>query len=149
MSQEIRIGYVNVEVRNLAAAVPFYRDVIGLPMSYVNEEFGYAAFETASGAALGLVQVEQAQGGRHTGIGLMVDDLDAAYQRMKAANVTFQQPPTREDWGGYMAMFEDPEGNIFYLDQTQPPEDQAAEGEEPEITFDVGVELSAGSLKDK
>jgi predicted enzyme related to lactoylglutathione lyase len=25
--------------------------------------------------------------------------------------------PSKQPWGGYMAMFADPDGNIFYLDQ--------------------------------
>jgi predicted enzyme related to lactoylglutathione lyase len=25
--------------------------------------------------------------------------------------------PTRQPWGGYMALLEDPDGNRFYLDQ--------------------------------
>ena len=26
-------------------------------------------------------------------------------------------PPTQQPWGGFMAMFTDPDGNVFYLDQ--------------------------------
>ncbi|MYE83616.1 MAG: hypothetical protein F4X36_17595 [Gammaproteobacteria bacterium] len=29
----------------------------------------------------------------------------------------FTRPPTREPWGGYMAIFADPDGNTYYLDQ--------------------------------
>jgi predicted enzyme related to lactoylglutathione lyase len=25
--------------------------------------------------------------------------------------------PTKQPWGGFMAMFVDPDGNVFYLDQ--------------------------------
>ena len=31
--------------------------------------------------------------------------------------VAFESPPTRQPWGGYMAIFENPDGNLFYLDQ--------------------------------
>jgi predicted enzyme related to lactoylglutathione lyase len=26
-------------------------------------------------------------------------------------------PPTDQPWGGFMATFADPDGNVFYLDQ--------------------------------
>lgn len=146
-SKDIHIGYVNVEVRNLSQAVPFYRDLVGLPLSYVNEEFGYASFETPGGLTLGIVQVKDTPGKRHTGIGLMVDDLDAAYAQMKADQVVFQQPPTKEEWGGYMAIFEDPEGNVFYLDQNIEHETEAT-AVEPELSFELDTHLTAGTIKD-
>jgi predicted enzyme related to lactoylglutathione lyase len=27
--------------------------------------------------------------------------------------------PSKQPWGGYMALFADPDGNIFYLDSVQ------------------------------
>ena len=36
---------------------------------------------------------------------------------VSAAGVSFEMPPSRQPWGGYMAMFKDPDGNLFYLDQ--------------------------------
>ena len=31
--------------------------------------------------------------------------------------VQFTMQPTKQPWGGFMAMFTDPDGNVFYLDQ--------------------------------
>jgi len=31
--------------------------------------------------------------------------------------VEFTMTPTHQPWGGFMAMFKDPDGNTFYLDQ--------------------------------
>ncbi len=56
-------------------------------------------------------------GDRHTGIGFVVGDLDAAHAELAARGVRFTQAPTRQPWGGYMALFTDPDGNVFYLDQ--------------------------------
>ena len=55
--------------------------------------------------------------GRHTGIAFAVPDLDAAYRELAAKRVRFTLPPTKQPWGGYLATFADPDGNIFYLDQ--------------------------------
>jgi predicted enzyme related to lactoylglutathione lyase len=43
-----------------------------------------------------------------------VDDLDAAYARLKERGVEFSQPPKRESWGA-SAIFKDPDGNSFVL----------------------------------
>jgi len=29
-------------------------------------------------------------------------------------------PPTRQPWGGVMALVADPDGNVFYVDQAAP-----------------------------
>lgn len=54
--------------------------------------------------------------GRHTGIGFISADIDADYQRMSAAGVKFELPPTRQPRGGTLALSCDPDNNIFYLD---------------------------------
>ncbi len=51
-----------------------------------------------------------------SGIGFVVEDVDAACAEMKAKGARFTMEPSRQPWGGYMAMFADPEGNLFYLD---------------------------------
>lgn len=32
-------------------------------------------------------------------------------------HIAYVKPPTRQPWGGFMAMIADIDGNIFYLDQ--------------------------------
>ncbi len=44
-------------------------------------------------------------------------DLDAEYRTLSGKGVKFTMVPQRPPWGGYMSMFADPEGNVFYLDQ--------------------------------
>jgi lactoylglutathione lyase len=45
-----------------------------------------------------------------------VQDIDATYTALVAAGVEFDMPPTKQPWGGTLALFKDPDGNIFYLD---------------------------------
>jgi predicted enzyme related to lactoylglutathione lyase len=50
-------------------------------------------------------------------VNLAVDDIDAVHARMAAAGVPFTRPPEREDWGGRVASFTDPDGNMIQLMQ--------------------------------
>jgi catechol 2,3-dioxygenase-like lactoylglutathione lyase family enzyme len=117
-----RLWYVNVFVTDLTRAVEFYRDTLGLPLRFQEEQFGYASF-TPEGVRLGIARVDSntpessSLVGRHTGVGFGVPDLDAAYAQLKGKGVRFTMVPTKQPWGGYMATFADPDGNIFYLDQ--------------------------------
>lgn len=115
MTTEMRLAYVNVAVSDLDRSVAFFRDRIGLALKFSDAEFGYAEFDTP-GAGFALAR-DPAAAGRHTGIGFAVEDLDAAHARLAEAGVEFTRPPTHEPWGGYMAIFADPDGNTFYLDQ--------------------------------
>ena len=107
--------YVNIQVSDFDRALGFYRDVLGFPLTMSDESFGYATFETAN-VQLAIVKSDPAQVGGHTGIGLLVEDLDAEYERLRD-RVSFTQAPTKQPWGGYMALFVDPDNNEFYLDQ--------------------------------
>jgi catechol 2,3-dioxygenase-like lactoylglutathione lyase family enzyme len=113
---------VNVFVSDLQRSVGFFRDTLGLPFQFEDEAFGYAAF-APKGVRMGVARVEadapesQRLIGRHTGIGFGVPDLDAAYRELAAKRVRFTMLPTKQPWGGSMASFADPDGNIFYLDQ--------------------------------
>ncbi len=81
------------------------------------ERIGYASFATENVTIAFACSDDPALTGRHTGIGWVVDDLDSAFAALTAAGVEFDMPPTRQPWGGHMAMFRDPDGNLYYLDQ--------------------------------
>jgi predicted enzyme related to lactoylglutathione lyase len=116
------LWYVNVFVRDLGRAIEFYGEALGLELRHANREHGYASFD-AGPVSLGLAEVRDPSGeaappvGRHTGIGLGVADLLAAYEQLRARGVRFTLPPEKQPWGGFMAVFADPDGNLFYLDQ--------------------------------
>jgi lactoylglutathione lyase len=58
-----------------------------------------------------------AQPGGFSNIAWECDDVDAIYEELRAKGVTFTQPPTRSAWGGVEAIFADPDGNTFLLQQ--------------------------------
>jgi hypothetical protein len=119
---ESRIGYVNVGVSDLERSVAFYRDVLGFKLIVSEPQFHYAAFDVG-GLRFAIAASEtdgftgRPPGHRHTGIGLMVADVDAVHAELTAKGVTFTMPPARQPWGGYMGIFSDPDGNLYYLDK--------------------------------
>ena len=119
---DARVWYVNIFVTDFDRAVTFYQQTLGLPLRFREEQFGYASFKT-EGAGLALARVDPNAHnaaelvGRHTGVGLGVPDIDAAYKELAAKGVHFTMPPTKQPWGGVLALFADSEGNILYLDQ--------------------------------
>ena len=115
----MRISYVNVFVSDLSAALTFYKDALGLVVQFSSPEHSYASL-SAGDVRLGLAVPGHGQAeliGRHTGIGFEVPDLEATHARLSQLGVKFTMPPTKQPWGGLMALVADVDGNIFYLDQ--------------------------------
>ena len=99
--------------------LPFYRDVLGLPV--VRQGPGFVVLGAgAGGPYLGLGTHSQVRGRaadpyRHM-VGLDSDDLDADYQRLSTAGVEFIEPLTTYD-DLRIATLKDPEGNLIQLFQ--------------------------------
>ena len=112
----MKIGYINVFVSDLERSVRFYTEALGFRVKQVEKQFGYASFEGGN-ISFALAETDDAAlFGRHTGIGLVVNDIETVYQNLTARGVTFEMPPTKQPWGGILALLKDPDGNIFYLD---------------------------------
>ena len=119
--QTPKVWYVNVFVSDLERALEFWEKKVGLELRHAEREHRYASFD-AGPVSLGLARVtpespEAGRIGRHTGVGLGVADLEAAYEELRERGVRFTMEPTRQPWGGFMGLFADPDGNVFYLDE--------------------------------
>jgi lactoylglutathione lyase len=116
------IGYINLAVRDHARAVAFYRDVLGLPLLVEDATFEFAQFDagTVRFAVVGGPASKKLRDERgddfHAGIAFCVPDVDAAYRTLVSRGVRFTMTPSKQPWDGYMALFADLDGNIFYLD---------------------------------
>lgn len=117
---EFRLYAVRVFTRDWERARDFYRDTVGFPLLFDDAGMGWAQFQLG-GASLG---VERCDGddaesaalvGRFVGVSLAVDDIDASYARLRDAGVRFHGPPEPQPWGGVLAHFEDPDGNVLTL----------------------------------
>ena len=123
--KDVTIGYINLAVTDFDRSLAFYRDVLALPLLFVDDKFQFAAFG-AGDVRFAVVggedskKMREARGGDvHTGIGFCVADVDAAHRELAAKGVRFTMNPSKQPWGGYMAMFADPDGNVFYLDSVR------------------------------
>lgn len=118
----VRITYANIYVSDLGRAVEFYHGVLGLPVVFRADPFNYARLD-AGPIHLGLAQVDRGAEnfsqvvGRPTGIGFAVPDIDDTYAQLSAKGVVFPMLPSDQPWGGRLALFADPDGNVLYLDR--------------------------------
>ncbi len=118
-----RIWTVRVFVANQEAAISFFRDVLELPVILYAPRFGWvelgpgderakiAFVEPNPDADPILYEWQLGQIGRDTGITFEVKDINGFYKKMKVRGVRFHMLPEEMPWGGFMAGFEDPDGN--------------------------------------
>ena len=111
------VNYVMVNVSDMARAVAFYRDTLGLPLKF--ESPGWTEFETgASTVALHLSPGGGQKSASFTGpvagscsLGFSVDDIERTSKELQARGAHFVVPPTlREEEGIRLAVFLDPDG---------------------------------------
>ena len=119
---------LGIVVRDIDACLPFYRDVLGLPLRF---EFdvpgGTHIYDLAVGeCSLKLVthqstpEAANPPGGSRGGTGLRywtmgTEDIDAAVAKCEAAGAPIPLPPLELAPGVRIAMIEDPEGNWVEL----------------------------------
>jgi len=114
----LKIYGLRIFVDDLDAALDFYRDRLGLAVKWDMSEHGAVGFDL--GADL-IVEREDPKGedgnlvGRFVGVSIAVDDIEQTYQSLSAAGVVFEGPPAKQPWGGVLAHFRDPSGNILTL----------------------------------
>ena len=107
---------VTVWTDDLERLVEFYRGTLGLTLR--DRHNGWANF------AFGEMRLNL---GLHDGVhgrakdpyrvmlSFRVDDIDAEYSRLSEQGVEFIRVPEKEDWGGMVATFLDPDGNVLQL----------------------------------
>jgi predicted enzyme related to lactoylglutathione lyase len=106
------------EPERFEAMARFYRDRLGLtPRSskpeFINFDWGgirlsVSIHDRIAGASRDPFRIM---------VNLAVDDIGAVHARLVKAGVVFTRPPEREDWGGQVATFLDPDGNVLQLMQ--------------------------------
>jgi predicted enzyme related to lactoylglutathione lyase len=96
----------------------FYRDRLGLIPRTAKPDF--INFDWA-GLRLSVSVHDRVEGTSRDPLRIMlnlrVDDIDATHRRLTRAGVVFTRPPETEDWGGRVATFLDPDGNVLQLFQ--------------------------------
>ena len=110
------------EADRFPAMARFYRDTLGLtPRSdkpdFVN--FDWSGVRLSVGVHAGVRGVSREP--LRVMLNLTVADIQAAHTRLTHAGVVFSRRPEREEWGGWVATFADPDGNILQLMQLPAP----------------------------
>ncbi len=105
---------------DIARARAFYAERLGLRLRWADD--GAAVFD--AGPCMLVVEScradepeERALVGRFAGLSFSVADAEAAYAELSSAGVDFVEPPERQGWGGVLAHFRDPDGNVLTIVQ--------------------------------
>jgi len=125
----IALKYVNVTVNDVDQALAFYTDGLGMTvkMDVSNGGFRWVTVGSADQPGLGVVLSEphagrsQADGdalqelltkGQLPSIVFLTDDVDAAFERLRAHGAEVLQEPIEQPWGPKDCAFRDPSGNL-------------------------------------
>jgi catechol 2,3-dioxygenase-like lactoylglutathione lyase family enzyme len=118
-----QLGNVTVVVSDLGRALRFFRDKLGLRLSFYDKRHNWVCFDTGS-VTLSVTTPWNAKArrllGARTGVSFYVDDIGKTYKALRQKRVKFTLAPRREPWGGILANFEDPDRNKFFLLQMPP-----------------------------
>jgi catechol 2,3-dioxygenase-like lactoylglutathione lyase family enzyme len=119
------IAGVVIWTEDLERMATFYRDVLALPLHSSRPHF--VAFDL-NGMRLSVGRHSQVHGTARDlsriMVNLAVDNIEHSYATLRSHNVEFIRPPEREHWGGWVATFRDPDGNLLQL--LQQPRDHSA-----------------------
>lgn len=118
MSDITGVAGILIYTGNFAAMSAFYRETLRLPVrsvkpGFVNFEWGefritVTEHSQVSGAAQDTLRIM---------VNFTVDDIETVTARLESEGVRFTRRPYQESWGGWIATFEDPDGNTLQLFQ--------------------------------
>jgi predicted enzyme related to lactoylglutathione lyase len=106
---------VYYHVRNMEAAITFYRDVLGFPF----QSRDYVARFKVDGVLFELVPAPDGQaitGSGNARLSLGVTDIQGAISYLQSKGV--KATPAKQEVGGMLSLFHDPEGNELCLWQS-------------------------------
>ena len=114
-------------------ALAFYRDTLGLELrnDVANEGFRWITVGAASQPGVGIVLTNYLNGspadidalesllakGALNGVHFRTDDLNAAFEKVRASGAEIVQEPTEQFWGTRDFAVRDPSGNLVRVDQ--------------------------------
>ena len=105
----MKITYAIRYVSDMERAGAFYRDKLGLTLKFSSP--GWSEFSTGE-TTLALHPTTPENPAESLELGFGVDDLQEFFKAKSAAGVKFPLPPTKQDFGGMLARFEDNEGAL-------------------------------------
>jgi catechol 2,3-dioxygenase-like lactoylglutathione lyase family enzyme len=123
-----------VLVHDPELALAFYRDALGLELrnDVAREGFRWITVGGASQPGVEIVLTNYLNGspadgdalaalvakGALNGVHFHTDDLDAAFEKVRASGAEIVQEPTEQPWGTRDCAVRDPSGNLLRIDQS-------------------------------
>jgi catechol 2,3-dioxygenase-like lactoylglutathione lyase family enzyme len=116
------LSLVRLFVSDFEHALAFYRDTLGMAVKSADAERGWAQFRTgAVDLAIERCNPSDPESrelvGTSRGVSLRVHDIARAHDELRARGVDFSGAPETQYWGGVLAHFYDPFGNLLTLVQ--------------------------------
>jgi len=113
-----RVSWLEVKVTDMKKAIVFYRDTLELK---IKKEWSYYVIFDLPGTITFAIMLGGKKGPKEgaPNICFTVENVDKEYEKLKGKGVNFVQPPKKQYWGGYAAVFADPDENLFYLVQKE------------------------------
>ncbi len=108
---------VAVMVSDGKKAAAWYKEKLGFDVSTEDDHWVTASNKGASWK-LHLCEGDLEPG--NTGIGFYTNDVQGTVSELKKKGVKFSKDYTKTDWGGEIAMFDDPDGNVFWISKGSP-----------------------------
>lgn len=105
---------------DLGRADHFYRKLLGLPL--VLDQGVCRIYRTGPSAFVGVCEHLDAGSAAGVIVTLVSDDVDGWYERLVAAGVAFEAPPSHNDrFGIYHVFVNDPDGNVLEIQRFGDP----------------------------
>jgi len=130
---ELTLSTCFVQVHDPDIALAFYRDTLGLEVrnDVANEGFRWITVGSAAQPGVSIVITNYLNGspgdndmiaaliakGALNGVHFRADDLDAVFEKVRAAGAEIGQEPTEQFWGTRDFAVRDPSGNLVRIDQ--------------------------------
>jgi uncharacterized glyoxalase superfamily protein PhnB len=130
---ELTLSTCFIQVHDPDVALGFYRDTLGLEVrnDVANEGFRWITVGSAAQPGVSIVITNYLNGGPDdndmiaaliakgalNGVHFRADDLDAAFEKIRASGAEIVQEPTEQFWGTRDFAVRDPSGNMVRVDQ--------------------------------
>lgn len=115
----MKFASIRVATRNLEGLIAFYQQLSDLEATRLADGFAEIRFEGATLALSAEQLIERFNAGaavaasnRSAILEFEVDDVDAVFARMRAAQAELVMPATVMPWGNRSLLLRDPDGNL-------------------------------------
>jgi len=135
MGMNLTIARCFVQVHDPDLALTFYRDALGLELrnDVAREGLRWITVGSASQPDVEIVLTNYLNGspadsealaalvakGAVNGVHFHADDLDATFEKVRAAGAEIVEEPTDQPWGTRDCAVRDPSGNLLRIDQSR------------------------------